>query len=67
MTQNVATDSTIRALPDDVRGRFATLTFERDVAAPASVLWEAWTQLLAGAASCFRFPISAGVEEPKVC
>lgn len=25
------------------KDRFATLTFERDVAAPASVLWEAWT------------------------
>jgi uncharacterized protein YndB with AHSA1/START domain len=24
-------------------GRFATLTFEREVAAPVSVLWEAWT------------------------
>ena len=24
-------------------GRFATLTFEREVAAPAPVLWEAWT------------------------
>ena len=23
--------------------RFATLTFERDVAAPTTVLWEAWT------------------------
>lgn len=43
MTQNVATDSTIRAVPDDGKGRFATLTFERDVAAPASVLWKAWT------------------------
>ena len=25
------------------RNRFATLTFERDVAAPLAVLWEAWT------------------------
>ena len=25
------------------RDRFATLTFERDVAAPSSVLWQAWT------------------------
>lgn len=25
------------------QGRFATLTFERDVAAPLSVLWQAWT------------------------
>lgn len=28
---------------DDGRGRFATLTFERDVAAPLPVLWQAWT------------------------
>jgi uncharacterized protein YndB with AHSA1/START domain len=28
---------------DRARGRFATLTFERDVAAPLSVLWQAWT------------------------
>ena len=28
---------------DDAQGRFATLTFERDVAAPLSVLWQAWT------------------------
>ena len=28
---------------DDARDRFATLTFERDVAAPPSVLWHAWT------------------------
>jgi uncharacterized protein YndB with AHSA1/START domain len=27
----------------DATGRFALLTFERDVAAPASVLWQAWT------------------------
>lgn len=31
------------AKPDDRKGRFATLTFERDVAAPSSVLWHAWT------------------------
>lgn len=43
MKQNVATDSMIRAVPDGGKGRFATLTFERDVAAPASVLWKAWT------------------------
>jgi uncharacterized protein YndB with AHSA1/START domain len=36
--------------PDDMpsacgpaRNRFATLTFARDVAAPLSVLWQAWT------------------------
>ncbi|WP_127598649.1 SRPBCC family protein [Nitratireductor alexandrii] len=28
---------------DPLPGRFATLTFERDVAAPLSVLWQAWT------------------------
>src|SRR3984893_10454907 len=43
MTQNLATNSATRAVPDDRKGRFATLTFERDVAAPAAVLWEAWT------------------------
>jgi uncharacterized protein YndB with AHSA1/START domain len=43
MTQNLATNSTARAAPDDGRNRFATLTFERDVAAPVAVLWEAWT------------------------
>ena len=29
--------------PDNGRNRFAALTFERDVAAPLSVLWQAWT------------------------
>jgi uncharacterized protein YndB with AHSA1/START domain len=29
--------------PDDRRRRFATLTFERDVAAPSSALWQVWT------------------------
>ena len=40
MTQNLATKS---AAPDVGSNRFATLTFERDVAAPLSVLWQAWT------------------------
>lgn len=31
------------AAPDRAEGRFATLTFERDVAAPLSVLWQIWT------------------------
>ncbi|MBK1839453.1 SRPBCC domain-containing protein [Azospirillum sp. YIM B02556] len=35
-------DSTGTA-PDDRKDRFATLTFEREVAAPLSVLWQAWT------------------------
>jgi uncharacterized protein YndB with AHSA1/START domain len=29
--------------PDDSNGRFATLTFERNLAAPLSALWQAWT------------------------
>src|SRR3546814_10824982 len=29
--------------PDHMSGRFATLTFERQVAAPAETLWQAWT------------------------
>ncbi|PWJ84649.1 uncharacterized protein YndB with AHSA1/START domain [Pseudaminobacter salicylatoxidans] len=43
MTQNLATNTTIGAASDDGKNRFATLTFERDVAAPVTVLWEAWT------------------------
>ena len=43
MTQNLAKDSTISAAFDDGRNRFATIAFERDVAAPMTVLWEAWT------------------------
>jgi uncharacterized protein YndB with AHSA1/START domain len=42
MTLNLDPSSTTRT-PDDRRDRFATLTFERDVAAPLSVLWQAWT------------------------
>jgi uncharacterized protein YndB with AHSA1/START domain len=30
-------------------GRFATLTFEREVSAPVSVLWQAWTAPVARA------------------
>ena len=33
----------ITAARDHVKGRFATLTFERDISAPLSVLWHAWT------------------------
>lgn len=43
MTQNLATSSAPCAVSDDRNGRFATLTFERDVAAPLTALWEAWT------------------------
>ena len=31
------------AAPDHAKSRFATLTFEREVAAPLSVLWQVWT------------------------
>jgi uncharacterized protein YndB with AHSA1/START domain len=43
MKQDLGTGSATRAAPDDRKGRFATLTFERDMAAPLAVLWEAWT------------------------
>ncbi|MDP0926048.1 SRPBCC family protein [Paracoccus onubensis] len=43
MTRNPATNIAPRTVPDDRKGRFATLAFDRDVAAPVAVLWEAWT------------------------
>jgi uncharacterized protein YndB with AHSA1/START domain len=43
MTPNLATNDAIKAAPVYGRSRFATLTFERDAAAPLAVLWEAWT------------------------
>lgn len=43
MIQNPAADGMIRAAVENGTGRFATLTFERDVAAPLSALWHAWT------------------------
>lgn len=42
MTQTHVADP-IRATANAIREPFATLTFEREVAAPASVLWKAWT------------------------
>ncbi|MFG1465427.1 SRPBCC family protein [Xanthobacter sp. DSM 24535] len=42
MTSNLNPDRT-PAARDHAQSRFATLTFERDVAAPLSVLWQAWT------------------------
>ncbi|MEP9368766.1 SRPBCC family protein [Xanthobacter sp. VNH20] len=42
MTSNLGPDG-MPAASDHAEGRFATLTFERDVAAPLSVLWTAWT------------------------
>lgn len=38
-----ARDAAKPAARDAARGRFATLTFEREVAAPLSALWQAWT------------------------
>jgi uncharacterized protein YndB with AHSA1/START domain len=43
MTSNPKPGSTAVAAPHDGAGRFATLTFERSVAAPVSVLWQVWT------------------------
>ena len=42
MTSNFNPDG-MPAARDHEEGRFATLTFARDVAAPLSVLWQAWT------------------------
>ncbi len=42
MTQNLPENGTTRAVLDG-RSRFATLAFEREMAAPLAVLWEAWT------------------------
>lgn len=42
MTSNIDRDR-MPAARDHARSRFATLTFERNVAAPLSVLWQAWT------------------------
>lgn len=43
MTQDPAANGSARTAPADAKERFATLTFERDLAAPASVVWEVWT------------------------
>ena len=43
MIQNLAANSPSSAAPAAGSNRFATLTFERSVAAPLAVLWEAWT------------------------
>jgi uncharacterized protein YndB with AHSA1/START domain len=43
MTSNPKPGSTIHAAPHDRSGRFATLTFEREMAAPLPTLWQAWT------------------------
>ena len=43
MTSNEHPGSMTSAKPADRKSGFATLTFQRDVAAPISVLWQAWT------------------------
>lgn len=43
MTRNLAMDSASPRSADAGKDCFATLTFQREVAAPVSVLWEAWT------------------------
>jgi uncharacterized protein YndB with AHSA1/START domain len=43
MTPNPHPTGATRKVHDDRKDSFATLTFERDVAAPRSVLWQAWT------------------------
>ena len=43
MTQNVALDSTASNTAGEGLIGFATLSFERDMAAPAETLWQAWT------------------------
>ena len=43
MTRTPQPASAAVTTTEDRGSRFATLTFERDVAAPASVLWQAWT------------------------
>ena len=48
MTQNLGYKQHDRCCARCRKHRFATLTFERDVAAPVAVLWEAWTAPAAG-------------------
>jgi uncharacterized protein YndB with AHSA1/START domain len=43
MTRTPQPANTAATPSQDSGDRFATLTFERDVAAPVSVLWQAWT------------------------
>ncbi|WP_127521289.1 SRPBCC family protein [Mesorhizobium sp. Z1-4] len=43
MTQNLAATETPLEAANDGTSRVATLSFQREIAAPASVLWAAWT------------------------
>ena len=49
---------------DDMSGRFATLTFEREVSAPVAILWQAWTAPAARAVWAAPAP-SVMVEFPE--
>lgn len=59
MTQNLAASHETRTPSGDRSDRFATLTFERDLAAPLSVLWQAWTAPVARAVWCAPSPAVA--------
>lgn len=43
MKPKLETDAVTDQNAEDGKGRFATLTFERDIAAPLSVVWDIWT------------------------
>ena len=43
MTQSVVLNNTASNAAGEGRNGFATLVFERDMAAPAETLWQAWT------------------------
>lgn len=56
MTQEFAKSSGTASPAGDSKGSFATLTFERDVAASLTALWEAWTAPAARAVWASPFP-----------
>jgi len=56
MTSNLKAVDTPRLAPEAARSRFVTLSFEREVAAPVSVLWQAWTAPAARAVWAAPFP-----------
>lgn len=56
MTRTLKPGSAPVTSPQENKTRFATLSFEREVAAPASVLWQAWTAPAARAVWAARTP-----------
>lgn len=50
MNRKLDAEAATPAVPGQGKGRFATLVFERDLAAPPAALWEAWTAPAARAA-----------------